>query len=107
MPSLEPENTHRNVPFETLVGPKPMLEVKRFLATQEPNGTILLDDPSPEGDCPSVIETNRGSFVVVGNKLSQEEQRAITSKNHGVHSHEDAVEISAELLRAALSQLDK
>jgi len=52
---------------------------------------------SSNGSCPSVYETDRGTLVIQGYKVTDPEALA-TLRERGLPDHENAVEIPLELL---------
>lgn len=53
---------------------------------------------SSSGSCPSVYETDRGTLVVQGYKVTDPEALAAL-RERGLPDHEDAVEVPLDLLR--------
>ena len=82
------------------------MKIDRFLATQDPKtGRINRGGGSGNGGCPSIMKTNRNSYVVIGKRLSHEDASTVISSGVGISSDEIAVEISEELLLVANEQL--
>lgn len=57
----------------------------------------FLGTPSKNGGCPTAFATDRGTYVVQGDKVTDAEALA-TLRKHGFPAHETAVEIPASLL---------
>lgn len=68
---------------------------------QSPAGPLQLRDRTPKplacivGGCPAVFETQRGTFVLIGRCLSEEERAGIQGR---IGEGEMAIEVPRELL---------
>ncbi len=60
----------------------------------------FLGTTSSDGDCPTVYATDRGTYLVQGDIVTDPEAlAALRSQNGGLPEHETVVEIPAELVR--------
>jgi hypothetical protein len=60
----------------------------------------FLGTTSSDGDCPTVYETDRGTYLVQGDIVTDPEAlAALRSHKGGLPDHETVVEIPAELVR--------
>jgi hypothetical protein len=54
------------------------------------------------GGCPAVYETDQGTFLVVGRRLSEKEKAQVS-----IDAIEDALEVPAELLASLVKKLQR
>lgn len=62
----------------------------------------FLGSTSTTGQCPTLYETERGTYLVQGTRVTDDEALTELSKHgNGIPDHETVVEIPKELLRFA------
>ncbi|MFI9817560.1 hypothetical protein [Saccharothrix variisporea] len=60
----------------------------------------FLGTTSTTGNCPNLYETDRGTYLVQGSRVTDEEALAVL-KERGLPDYETVVEVPKELLRFA------